>query len=242
MLLAQGIIALLAAGLTTAGQLNQTSPAVGTSRQLERLASGAASAAALRDIAARADDYYQDVIQRTIQQGAGSHQAREVPRLIDHIVTPPGWSEAYLAFSRRIGRVPHLATEILRFAELVLLEGHVAQRDTQPALNQQIPGDEGYMRAALALAAAFCSRVWEMEDEMLSALTAGNGARPPVVRASAEGSRAASPGFDESGDMEGNEGSGDPLPTTERRSQEESRGSTEGDQPPERDERLFQSS
>lgn len=75
--MAEGLVALLVTLYTTAGQMGVTSPARADAWLQDAFASGAADARALRDIAARADDYYQDALHKAVE-GKGQDAARPV--------------------------------------------------------------------------------------------------------------------------------------------------------------------
>ncbi len=166
----EGLLGLLVCALETAGRLRRHSPAVGNRLQQEAMASGAASANALRQIAARADDYYRDIIDRSIEQAQGKKGEVRAPRLYDTIAQPPIWTDAYLSLSRQVGSRPEAATDLLRFAELELVEKFLAGRDPQSAQDQFIRSDHRWLSGAISLAAGFCERVWELRDPMLSTL------------------------------------------------------------------------
>jgi hypothetical protein len=170
LMLVEGFLALLASSLDTAGRLRRYSPAVGEGLQRESLASGAAGAAVLREIAARADDYYRDILGRSIEQAQGKKSQIEAPRLADSIAQAPAWTDAYIAMSRQLGSRPEVATNLLRFAELELFERFVAERDPGPSKRMFVKGDHQWLSGAVSLAAGFCERVWELSDPTFSAL------------------------------------------------------------------------
>lgn len=170
LMLAEGFLGLVASALDTAGRLRRYSPAVGEGLQRESMASGAASAGVLRDIAARADDYYRDVLDRSIEQAQGKKSQVRVPRLADSIAQPPAWTDAYLSMSRQLGSRPEAATDLLRFAELELLERFVAGRDPGPSERQLVRSDHRWLSGAVSLVAGFCERVWELPDPMFATL------------------------------------------------------------------------
>ncbi len=183
---AEGLIALLVSGYTTAGQLNRMSPAQGASQLESALAAGAADAAALREIAARADDYYQDALRR-LMQGKGAAEELTVPRLANAVAEPPEWTEAYLSFSRRLGERPLLAGDALRYADVVLFEEHLAEKDTRNLLQLVFPFDHAPMREVLALGALFLKRIWGIEDNLLERILGqgprkGDSSKPRSVR------------------------------------------------------------
>lgn len=170
LMVVEGFLGLIACSLETAGRLRRYSPAVGEGLQLEAMASGRASAGALREIAARADDYYRDVLDRSIEQARGKKTEVRVPRLADTIAQPPDWAAAYLSLSRQLGSRPEVATDLLRFAELDLVERFVVGRDPRPATGQFVRSDHRWLSGALSLVAGFCERVWNLNDPMFTAL------------------------------------------------------------------------
>lgn len=101
-LFANGLLALMASALITGGQLLRASPQVSRAAHSELLASGSARAAALRDIAARADDYYRDVLERYAESLTEKKTPIDVPRLADHVAQPPQWGPAYMSFAERL--------------------------------------------------------------------------------------------------------------------------------------------
>ncbi len=122
------------------------------------MASGAAPASALLEIAATADDYYRDVFAREAEQQIGKRLMVSAPRLGEHIAKPPRWAEAFFSMAESIGRRPEMATDVLRYADLVLFE-RFASRDPQPALTAFVRGDHTWLAGTLALARRFCARV-----------------------------------------------------------------------------------
>jgi hypothetical protein len=168
---AEGLIALLVSAYTTAGQLMRYSPARGETQQETLFASGAADARALREIAARADDYYQDALHRVIRshEAAGATEIK-VPRLANSIADAPGWMMPYLAFARRLGERPLLAGDTLRYADVVLFEHLLAGNNMPPLLAQAIPSDHDTLQTTIQLGALFLQRVWGVEDPLLQNL------------------------------------------------------------------------
>lgn len=172
-LLAEGLLGLIACGHTTAGELIRASPMVGRALQLEALAAGVASAQSLRDIAARADEYYRDIFERYADSVGASRRAFTAPRLVEHIAKPPDWASSYLSFAERLTERPEVATDTMRFAELELYERFVAGRDPGPAHLAFVRTDPHYFRVVLSLAAAFCQRVWAIRDPLFERLARG---------------------------------------------------------------------
>jgi hypothetical protein len=87
----EGLIALLVSALTAAGQLGRVSPERARVWITDAFASGVANAAALRNIAARADDYYRDAFAKAGRTGGAASRPINIPRLVDHIAHPPEW-------------------------------------------------------------------------------------------------------------------------------------------------------
>jgi hypothetical protein len=168
-LIAEGLIALLASGYTTAGQLTRLSPGFGDVQQETALASGAADAAALREIAGRADDYYQNaLIQAVKSQPNEAASVIKVPRLANSIAEPPEWTQSYLGFARRLGEQPLAATDVLRYADLILFESILAEQNVAPLVDMLFPDGSAHLRISLELGALFLNRIWGVDDEVLS--------------------------------------------------------------------------
>ncbi|MGH3082255.1 MAG: hypothetical protein ACRDNH_14140 [Gaiellaceae bacterium] len=179
---AEGVIALLVAAATTAGQLGRFSPARAEVAVTESFASGVASSAALREIAARADDFYRDALvkaTRTRQQGA---KAVEVPRLAEHIAQPPAWLPDYLDLARQIGARPQYATDVLRFADLLLFEQLIAGSPIPAPLLESIPSPGDELLRLVQLCALFLRRIWGVEAQLLDRLLAMPKANGDVMR------------------------------------------------------------
>jgi hypothetical protein len=170
---AEGLIALLVSAYITAGQLVRHSPARGDKQQETLFASGAADAHALREIAARADDYYQDALHRAVHShdAAGATEIK-VPRLANTIAEAPRWMAPYLAFARRLGERPLLAGDTLRYADLVLFEHLLAGNPMPELLGQAIPSDQDTLQTTIQLGALFLQRVWGVDDPLLHRLVA----------------------------------------------------------------------
>jgi hypothetical protein len=171
-LLIEGLLAVLACGLQVAGQLRRHAPQVARALASESLASGVATSGALREIGARADEYYRDVLERVAEAKGGERIMLDVPRLADHIARPPTWAEGFFSFAESLGARPEAATDVLRYAELELFESF-AGRDPQPALRTFVRGDHAWLASALASVAGFCQRYWSIEDPLLRRLGPG---------------------------------------------------------------------
>jgi hypothetical protein len=174
LLLIEGLLGLLACSLQVSGLLRRHSPSVARALGTEVLASGAAPANALIEIAAAADDYYRDAFIRDSERQFGERMTISVARLAGHIANPPKWAEAFFAMAESLGSRPEQATDILRYADLALIE-RFAGRDPQPALAAFIRGDHTWLAGSLALAKRFCARVWSLDDPFF----AGNDGSPP---------------------------------------------------------------
>jgi hypothetical protein len=170
---AEGLIALLVSAYITAGQLVRHSPARGDKQQETLFASGAADAHTLREIAARADDYYQDALHRAVHShnAAGATEI-QVPRLANTIAEAPGWMLPYLAFARRLGERPLLAGDTLRYADIVLFEHLLAGNPMPELLGQAVPSDRDTLQTTIQLGGLFLQRVWGVDDPLLHKLVA----------------------------------------------------------------------
>jgi hypothetical protein len=179
---AEGVIALLMAAATTAGHLGRFSPARALVAVTDSFSSGVASATALREIAARADDFYRDALvkaTRTRTEGAGSV---EIPRLADHIAQPPAWLPEYLELAGQIGARPQYATDVLRLADLLLFEQLIAGNSIPHQLLESIPSPTDELLRLVQLGALFLKRVWGVEAQLVDRLLAtppSNGASQP---------------------------------------------------------------
>lgn len=170
---AEGLIALLVAAYSTAGQLIRHSPARGRVHQEMAFASGAADARALREIAARADDYYQDALRRVAgSRGPAGAPDLHVPRLANAIAEAPPWMSAYLSLARRFAERPLLAGDLLRYADIVLFEHLLADREIPVLLTYAISADQKVLQTTLEFAALFLQRVWGIDDPLLNRLLA----------------------------------------------------------------------
>ena len=169
---AEGLIALLVSAYATAGQLVRHSPARGDQLQETAFASGVADAAALRELAARADDYYQDALQKASRRGGAGASELRVPRLANTIAEPPAWMSGYVALARRLGETPLLAGDTLRYADIVLFEHLLAENPIDALLRSVLPSDIAALRSAVQLAGLFLQRVWGVDDPLLDRLVA----------------------------------------------------------------------
>jgi hypothetical protein len=169
LLVADGLLAVLAVALTTAGQLQRVSPARAKVWLHEALAAGVASAAALRDIAARADDYYRDAWTRTARD-RGEEARLTVPRLVEHVAQPPLWLSEFQELTTRLGERPQFAGDLLRFADLVLLEQLVQGAAVPAPLLASIAADADELMRLLQLSGYFLRRVWGVEARLLDRL------------------------------------------------------------------------
>jgi hypothetical protein len=178
LLLIEGMLALLVCSLQVSGSLRRHSPGVARALGAEALASGAAPASALKEIAASADDYYRDVIERASEEQFGKRLMIASPRLAEHIANPPRWSDSFFSMSESLGSRPEAATDVLRFADLALFE-RFAGRDPSAAVAAFIRSDDTWLASSLALVAGFCSRVWGLADPFFDSLTLAPGDKSP---------------------------------------------------------------
>jgi hypothetical protein len=169
LLVAEGLLALIAVALGTAGQLQKTSPARAKVWLHDALVAGVASAAALRDIAARADDYYRDAWVRSARDRTEEGRLA-VPRLVDHIAQPPPWLTEFHELTMRLSERPQFAGDLLRFADLVLLEQLVQSGPVPAPLISSIAADVDELMRLLQLAGYFLRRVWGVEARLLERL------------------------------------------------------------------------
>jgi hypothetical protein len=200
-LLIEGFLGLLACSLQMSGMLRRHSPNVARALAADALASGAAPAIALKEIAASADDFYRNAFEQASEEQTGKRLMLTAPRLAEHIANPPRWADAFFAMSETIGSRPEAATDVLRYADLTLHE-RFAGREPGPAQRAFIRGDHTWLAGTLALAAGFCIRVWGLDEPFFTQLTTGtDGDRtndePQAAKASARpngdpGRRAAS--------------------------------------------------
>jgi hypothetical protein len=170
--IAEGVIALLVAGATTAGHLGRFSPARAQVAVTESFSSGVASAAALRDIAARADDFYRDALVKATRTRVKGAETVGIPRLAEHIAQPPAWLPEYLELARQIGARPQYATDVLRFADLLLFEQLIAGSPIPQPLLESIPSPTDELLRLIQLAALFLKRVWGVEAQLVDRLLA----------------------------------------------------------------------
>jgi hypothetical protein len=166
---AEGLIALLVGALTTAGQLARLSPARAQVSITDAFSSGVASATALRDIAARADECYRDALSKSARAG-GSVRPFDVPRLAAHIAQPPEWLAEFLELARRLASRPQYANDLLRYADLLVYEQLLAGGVISPSIEASIasPTDQllqlvqlgGYFLIVYGASRALCSNIF----------------------------------------------------------------------------------
>jgi hypothetical protein len=168
-LVAEGVMALLHVSLLTAGRLQRVSPARASAWLHDALAAGVANAAELRDIAARADDYYRDAWSRTARE-RGEDGRLTVPRLADHIAQPPVWLGEFQELAQRLGERSQHSTELLRFADLVLFEQLVMRNPIPANLLASVSADANELMRLLQLSGYFLRRVWGVEAQLVERL------------------------------------------------------------------------
>jgi hypothetical protein len=179
---AEGLIALLVTLYTTAGDLAAASPSRAEGWLVDAFASGAASAHVLRDIAARADDFYQDALGKAgPKDGRAARSAVEVPRLAPVIAEPPSWIGPYLDVARRLGERPQIATDALRYAELILFEEMIAGNDASTAVKDYIGTEPAELATVLEVGALFLQRVWGVDDPLLDGILGKRSKKQPNV-------------------------------------------------------------
>jgi hypothetical protein len=171
---ADGILGLLVASATAAGELGRLSPARAQAAVTDAFAAGVAPAAALREIAARADDFYRDALAKARQSTGQASAPVDVPRLVEHIAQPPEWLPEFLDLSRQVGARPQHATDVLRFADLFLFEQLIAGKPIPGPLLESIPSPADEMLRLLQLAALFLQRAWGIEARLLERLLAAS--------------------------------------------------------------------
>jgi hypothetical protein len=93
-----------------------------------------------------------------------------VPRLVEHIAQPPGWLGEFGELARRLGERPQYATDLLRFADLVLLEQLVQGAPIPSPLLQSVAGDADELMRLLQLGGYFLRRVWGVDARLLARL------------------------------------------------------------------------
>lgn len=169
---AEGVIALLVAAATSAGHLGRFSPARAEVAVTESFSSGVANAAALRDIAARADDFYRDALAKATRARPEGAEAVNVPRLAEHIAQPPPWLPEYLELARHIGGRPQFATDVLRYGDLLLFEELIAGNPIPAQLLESIPSPTDELLRLIQLGALFLKRVWGVEEALIDRLLA----------------------------------------------------------------------
>jgi hypothetical protein len=170
LLLIEGLLGLLACSLQVSGILRRHSPSVARALGTEALASGAAPATALKEIAASADDFYRDAFARASEEQVGKRLMITAPRLAEHIANPPRWSDSFFSMAESLGSRPEAATDILRYADLALYE-RFAGRDPASALTAFVRGDQAWFASGLALAARFCSRIWGLDEPFFTEIS-----------------------------------------------------------------------
>jgi hypothetical protein len=180
---AEGILALLTAAATTAGHLGRFSPARAEVAVTESFSAGVASAPALRDIAARADDFYRDALTKAMHKGRSAAGPIDVPRLVDHIAQPPAWVPEFLDLARSIGERPQYATDVLRLADLLLFEQLIAGNPMPEHLLLSIPSPADELVRLIQLGALFLKRIWGVEANLVERLLA----TPPTANSHSAG-------------------------------------------------------
>ena len=181
LLLIEGLLGLLACSLQVSGMLRRHSPNVARALGAEALASGAAPAIALKEIAASADDFYRNAFEQASEEQTGKRLMLTAPRLAEHIANPPRWTDAFFSMSDTIGSRPEAAADVLRYADLTLYE-RFAGRDPRPAQRAFIRSDHTWLAGTLALAAGFCIRVWALDEPFFTQLSGGaDGGQPHDV-------------------------------------------------------------
>lgn len=173
LLLIEGLLGLLACTLQVSGMLRRHSPSVARALGAEALASGAAPATALKEIAATADDFYRNAFEQASEEQTGRRLMLTVPRLAEHIANPPRWADAFFSMAETIGSRPEVAGDVLRYADVTLHE-RFAGRDPNPAQRAFVRGDHTWLAGTLALAAGFCTRIWRLEDPFFTQLSASS--------------------------------------------------------------------
>jgi hypothetical protein len=172
--IAEGLVALLTCAMNTARDLRRLSPARATAELNNAFSSGAADAPTLRGIASRADSYYRDAILKATEADDRARLALQMPRLADSVAEPPAWLAEYLAFVEGIGRRVDSATEILRFADILLYEILLADNPLPPPRVMEsfiTPAEE--LSRAVRTAAYFTARVWGVECPLMRRLVQG---------------------------------------------------------------------
>jgi len=176
-LVAEGLLALIACALQTAGHLSRVSPARSKVWLYEVFSAGIAPASALRDIAARADDYYRDAWMRT-NRAKDARSPLNVPRLADHVAEPPEWIGEYHQLAIQLGRRPELATDLLRYSELVLFDECLRSDQILENLLSGVGADHGELRRLLQLTAYFVQRAWGVDSDLIRRLSGGSPGAP----------------------------------------------------------------
>lgn len=167
---AEGLVALLTCVMNTARDIRQFSLARAATDLYNSFASGAASATTLREIAARADDYYRDAITKTSLTADRARPPLNVPRLAESIAAPPPWLDEYVTLVESVAARPNSATDTLRFADLfvheVLLSGTDLPETVMPSF--VAPTDE--LLRTVRTAAYFLRRIWGVDCRLIAQL------------------------------------------------------------------------
>jgi hypothetical protein len=173
---AEGLVALLTCVMNTARDLRRLSPARVATELHNSFASGAANATALREIAARADDYYRDAITKADRSGGRARPALQVPRLADSIAAPPSWLGEYLTLVEAVGARPNSATDALRFADLYLYEALLAGNELPETVMTSFAAPTDELLRIVRTAAYFVRRIWAVDCPLLDWLLIDPGA------------------------------------------------------------------
>ncbi len=172
---AEGLIALLVSTLTAAGHLARVSPARAKVWVTDAFASGVASTAALRDIAARADEYYRDALSKAARAGGSPVRPFDVPRLVHHIAQPPEWLNDFLELTAHLGARPQHTNDLLRYADLLLYEQLLAGNVIPRGVLASIASTTDRLLPLVQFGGYFLKRVWGVEAPLLERLLALNG-------------------------------------------------------------------
>jgi hypothetical protein len=172
--IAEGLVALLTCAMNTARDLRRRSPARSTAELHNAFSSGVADASTLRDIAARADTYYRDAIAKATEADDRARLALQMPRLADSVAVPPPWLDEYLSFVEGIGQRVDSATEILRFADILIYEMLLAGKVLPPPKIMEsfiTPTEE--LARSVRTAAYFVTRIWGVDSPLIRRLVRG---------------------------------------------------------------------
>ena len=165
-LYSEAALALLFSALSTGAHRSRQSPERANAFLRDAFASGVAPASALRDLAARADDYYRDILFRLARQ-AGTRGPVNPPRLTSQVATPPNWLEQYLIMSDQAAAHPSIATDALRLSEMVLFEQLLLGGDLPPAVLSKLVGDPVELLRPLQWVVQFMKRIWGVQSPLL---------------------------------------------------------------------------